>query len=134
MVNTKLKDILAELEQLKLPVGHYVVTGGAVLAAHGIRGTEDVDLVTDPGLYEVLKAKYPEFKEGHLRISEKVEVKNGAISIADNPEKVMARADLIEGFPFVRLTDLIDIKRKKGRPKDLRDVELINDYLLRQVV
>ena len=47
----------------------------------------------------------------------------------ENPDEVIERAEIFHGFKFIRLDDLIRWKEKFGREKDLKDLELIKEYL-----
>jgi hypothetical protein len=43
--------------------------------------------------------------------------------------KLIKEADIIGGFPFIKLEEPAKFKKELGRPKDLKDIKLINDYL-----
>jgi predicted nucleotidyltransferase len=38
------------------------------------------------------------------------------------------RAELIQGFRFIKLEDMIKWKQKMGREKDMQDIELVRKY------
>jgi hypothetical protein len=43
--------------------------------------------------------------------------------------KLIARADIIKGLPFMPLKDLIELKKALGRQKDAADIALIEKHL-----
>jgi hypothetical protein len=44
-------------------------------------------------------------------------------------EKMIKEADIIDGLPFVKLEYLIEWKKFFRREKDLKDIELIEEFL-----
>ena len=42
---------------------------------------------------------------------------------------MISNPDIFEGFPFMTLTDTIEWKRFMNREKDLKDIDLIEEYL-----
>ena len=44
-------------------------------------------------------------------------------------DELIKNADIIEGLPFLPLTELIKFKSELAREKDLRDVELMKIFL-----
>jgi hypothetical protein len=50
-------EIIKEVKSLNLPIGQYVVFGSGPLQIHGIRESNDVDLLVLPGLFEKLKGE-----------------------------------------------------------------------------
>jgi hypothetical protein len=48
-------------------------------------------------------------------------------------KKLIRTADVIRGFPFIKLREFSKFKRELGRQKDLNDIKLINNYLRRKV-
>jgi hypothetical protein len=49
-------NITQKLKELNLPDGSFVVVGSGILAALGLRDTDDIDLVVSPEIYEKFKA------------------------------------------------------------------------------
>jgi len=128
-----------ELRELALPPGEYVVVGGAALMAHGIRDAESINLVVTPTLYQILLLRGWEVVD----IREDFQVlKRGVVEVAPqmttcvgyepNIYDLIANADDVAGFPFMRLSELIKFKRAMGRPQDLKDIKLIIAYLNNQ--
>lgn len=133
-MDKKFKKLLEEFRELDLPDGEYAIYGSGPMAVRGIKSTEDLDVIVTDGLYQELKRKYP-------KDPAKERVKIGEIEIypvwAWNPkmkglEKSLERAELIKGFRYVRLEDLIKWKRKMARPKDFEHIKMIENYLAKQ--
>lgn len=120
-----------------MPLGQYVVFGSGPLAAHGIRETTDVDLFTTTSLYQQLKAEGWEEKElggphGGLHLVSGIYEADdtwhyGAYD--PTPEALIAGAAVIDGVPFAPLLEVLKWKQAFGRPKDIADVRLIEQYM-----
>ncbi len=81
----------------------------------------------DKKVFNLLK-KYPEEEKGKIQIGN-IEIFPAWNAIIDNPEEVMKRAELIDGFKFIILEDLLLWKKKMGREKDFKDIEIIQKFL-----
>lgn len=137
-------NIFERARQLDLPLGEYVVVGGA-MEAHGIRPANDIDVVVTPKLWTKL------LKEGwrvcacerclEMRAAgtKKQIMKADVVDIlseyswfdkyhADTLD-LIKNADVIDGIPFVQLTELLRWKRAAGREKDVQDAVLIEEFL-----
>lgn len=131
-------DIFKKLVELNFPFGEYVVVGGAI-TAHGIRESEDLDILVTPRLYQQLK------KQGFKACTcqECIDTSRVLLSIKDvdilpnlilgdylgDTKKLIEDADIINGFPFIKLEELVKFKRVLGREKDFKDIRLIEQYL-----
>lgn len=126
------------LKELNFPQGDYVVVGGGVLEAHGIRKTDDLDILVTPQLFQKLrlegwlelsmpKLKLKRYLDGPIRkIELYLDVNAGHFH--PTTEELISRSSNIQGFSFLRLEDLLQFKLAYNRPKDLKDVELILNY------
>lgn len=131
-------DIFKKLKELNFPLGEYVVVGGSMMA-HGIREAHDLDILATPKLYTKL------FDEGYeqctceqcLRTS-RLMLNKDNVQVVPNymygnyigdTKELIRTADIINGFPFLKLTEFIKFKRELGRPKDFEDIKLIKAYL-----
>lgn len=121
-----MKDLLQKLKELKIPNYEYAIYGSGPLAIRGIRKAKDLDLFVKEKTYKKLLKKYKEIQPGHIKIG-KIEIFSIKNSYVDNPIYVINKADTIKGFKFIRLTDLIKFKKKLGRKKDYKDIELIKN-------
>lgn len=128
--------IFEKVKNLQLPIGQYVVFGSGPLEAHGIRQCRDIDLFITSELYQKLKSEGWEEKEwpdgdGYYLKKDDIEADDtwhyGDYNPA--PEEIIADAEMIEGIPFAPLDEVRAWKIAFGRPKDIEDVRLIDDYL-----
>lgn len=130
----ELRALLAELDQLNLPTDQYIITSSGSLAARGIREAHDLDIVPSDTLWEKLKSRYPvrriNFKTiniGNIQIlGPGSYFRNSAIA---TPQQQIETADIIDGYKYLNLALLRKFKEALGRDKDLKDVELIDQYL-----
>lgn len=127
-----MRKLLEKFNKLDLPRDQYVIFGSGPLVIRGIREGEDLDVIVYDELFSELKERYSE----ESKHEDKIVLEGGDIeifpargSIVDKAEESIKGADVIEGFRFMNLNDLIRWKTKLGRPKDHRDIELIKNYL-----
>jgi adenosylcobinamide hydrolase len=116
------------LDEWALPHDQYAITTSGALAAHGIREANDLDLIVTPRLWDDLAAEHPN-ESGKIRLGEHVEILGPESLAAVGGRSQIARAIQIDGYPFVLLEDVRDVKVRLGRPKDLADLALIDAYL-----
>ncbi|MFA6446554.1 MAG: hypothetical protein WCW14_04900 [Candidatus Paceibacterota bacterium] len=129
-------NIINEIRKLNLPIGKYSVVGGGALASRGIRESDDVDLIVTEDLYKQLKNDGWEEKEKHPNhfhiYKDNAEAAKNFLHVEGcqlTTDGVIKNSDIIDGVPFMSLNDLIELKQTMGREKDLKDIELINNYL-----
>lgn len=132
-------NLFDELRSLSLPLGQYVVASSAAMMAHGIREAKDIDLVVTPMLYELLELRgwevvdiRPDFRVLRRGLAEAAPHMVTCPGYQPNIIDLIANADIVGGFPFMRLSEIVKFKRAMGRPKDLKDIELIIAYLNNQ--
>lgn len=132
-------NIFAKIKELNFPSGHYIIVGSGILAAKGIRETNDLDIVVTPGLFERCRSEGWEvfpwtkksipgkdwLKKGIVEVYIQLSRKTGGISA----KELLKNAEIIEGIPFITLESLIDFKREYGRPKDFEDIQIIEAYM-----
>lgn len=133
--------IFERVKKLDFLLGKYVVVGGT-MEAHGLRKAKDADLVVTPEFFEELintgcrKYRYRKCSITGERMlkGDKVHIYSeyGYGDYSADPEQIIKDAVIIQGIPFLQLEDLKKWKTACGRPKDLRDIEMINDYLRTQ--
>jgi hypothetical protein len=129
-------DIVSQVKELNLPLGQYLVVGSGVMSVHGIRAHNDIDLLVTEELYQDLKKQGWEV----VQVKPGLEVVRKSIYEASpqmvtlpnyhpNIQDLIARADIINGVAFISVQDLLVFKTSLGREKDLRDIDLIKNYL-----
>lgn len=132
-------DIYKKLKELNFTLGEYVVVGGA-MAAHGIRPANDLDVVVTEKLFKQLQRdgwevceceKCKTYRPRKIMKKESVDIlsdyKLG--SYQPKTEDLIKNADIINGYPFVKLEDLVRFKKELNREKDIKDIELIRKFL-----
>lgn len=129
--------MLNELDKLNLPLGEYVIVSSGALAVRGIREARDLDIIVSDRLWKQLSKNCPVKKEHGI---EKIDVKSDIIEILGEGsafrdpaiasfDELIKTADIIENHPYINLELLKKFKAKMGREKDLKDIELINNFL-----
>ncbi len=123
-----MKELLKKFKKLNLPQDKYAIYGSRPMAIRGIRKAKDLDVAVKNSLFKELLKKYKEIRPGHIKINN-IEIYASWNSYIDNADEVINCADLIDGFKFIKLEDLIKWKNKLGRKKDLKDIALMKKYL-----
>ena len=113
------------LEDSALDKKRYVVTAGGSLLLHGIRTeTRDIDLSCTKALADELVAKgfsvSQRYGKRRIELAEDFEVYE---------ESSLPDFVLIDGIPAMTLDEVIAMKKRMAREKDLRDLELIEKCL-----
>lgn len=124
-------DISKRIKELNLPLGKYVVVGGA-MEAMGIRKANDIDVVVTKDLFDELIRKGWKVHENRMLKSEGVDVfpdYSWRDKYVANTEELIENANVIDGVPYVQLEELLKWKKAAARSKDLKDVELIESFL-----
>lgn len=131
----KFQKLLDELKCLALPSNQYAITSSGTLAIRGIREAQDLDILVSDKLWQELSQKYAVQKTGSFE-----SINIGNIQILGQGSKfrdqgiasvdeLIQKAEIIEDYPFVGLEYVKKFKQNLGREKDLKDIELINQYL-----
>lgn len=130
------EQLLNNVRELNLPKGKYALCGSAPIVVKGIReATHDIDIIVTTDVWEEYDGK-----EGWVKkpsnASEYLEREGKNIELWRdwapgewNVEKLIKDAEIIDGLPYVQLDDILKWKKLHGRPKDLEDVRLIEEYL-----
>lgn len=140
--------LVEDIRSLNFPLGQYAVTGGAVLAVHGIRKNGDIDILVTNELYEQLKrdgweekyipapgvcADFSVLQKGNYEAFtlRGFDSKHYNCDVDYQPDNkvLIESADFIDEVPFITLEDLRMFKIAYAREKDLRDVEMIDAHL-----
>jgi hypothetical protein len=136
------EQILGYLRQLNLPPDGYCLFGGCCLAIRDLRATEDIDLYVTKELY--VKFKESGWQETNepgrlLRVTTEVEgVRVDAFidSIGEGwqpkIQQYLDNPEIIEDYKFMPLSELYEWKTHVRRPKDIRDIKLIDEFWAKQ--
>ncbi|MDF2892234.1 MAG: hypothetical protein K0R80_2601 [Clostridia bacterium] len=118
-------DILQKLKNLKLPKDQYCVMTGAALVLHGVKETtRDIDIGCSERLFDLLLQQGYQLKQ--LKSFEGIII-DDCIEIFRNwqAEKIV----YIEDTPVADICCIMRYKQNLAREKDLKDIELIHEYL-----
>ncbi len=137
----KIEGQLENLRQLGLPPDQYIVVSSGALAVRQIREAADLDVVVTEDLSEKLINKYKvqlnEWGVERIDVGNDIEILNPSQSLFGGSklvplEEMMSEADLINGIKFINLKHLRIVKEQLGREIDMKDIQLIDDYLASQ--
>jgi hypothetical protein len=129
-------DLFQRVKELKLPIGKYALFGSAPLGIRGLKDCHDIDIIVAEDLWNEYKEKDWEIKvmpHGSQYLwNDEIELwkdwKPGQWDI----QKLIGKAEMIDGLPFVKLEYVVEWKRQNGREKDLKDIETIEKFLREQ--
>jgi len=131
-------EIVDKVKSLSLPKGSYIVFGSCPMAAHGLRKSNDIDLLISPALRNKLKtAGWRQVNKGpndKPLVWDVFEAHDSWSFSAYKPtlSELLGRAQDIDGVPFASMEDVRLWKLASGRPKDIEDLKLIKNYYNRQ--
>lgn len=129
------EEIIAKVKELNLPKGSYVVFGSCPMAAAGIREANDIDLLVSEEIFKQLqKAGWRTKNKGpkdNLLVKNVFEAHPKWDFSSYNPTltQLLLTANFIDEIPFAALEEVQKWKAAFGRPKDLKDIKLIDKYL-----
>jgi len=119
-------DIINRLEDLNFDKSGYWVLAGSAMVLHGIRPeTHDIDMGCTKEFADELETEgYPTvvMPDGTRRITyaEDVEIFE---------DWIFDRVMFVDEIPVISLEGLLEMKRSLGREKDMRDVQMIEEFL-----
>lgn len=118
------QEFMEKLEKLDLPRSEFLILSGGSLLLRGLReATADMDIcVSEKLAAELDLASCPRDKDGCYVPFEDVQMK------ADMEGRAY---DIIDGYRCQTLEDILERKRKWRRPKDLKDIAVIEEWLKR---
>ena len=120
------EQIIGKLNSFLYGKDSYWVITGAAMVLYGIREqTHDIDLGCTSQLADLLEEqgflyKYMDDGGRWFKIGEDIEVFENWIE-----DEIV----FLDEIPVLSLKGLVEMKRKLGREKDLRDISLIREYL-----
>jgi hypothetical protein len=125
--------LFEQVKALNLPLGKYALFGSALLGVRGLKQCHDADII-------VLEDIFKEYEEKGWKMKEMPHgskfLCNGDIELWQdwfpgewNIEQLISNAEVIDGLPFVKIEEVIKWKKLNGREKDLKDIELAEQFL-----
>ncbi len=118
----KRQEFIERLESFGWPKSEYMIRSGGSLLLRGLREeTADFDLCVSKELAEKLHLEqYPQDEVGSYVPFEDVQMK---------PTLGKYPFDIIDGYQCETLESILALKRELMRPKDLRDIAVIEEIL-----
>ena len=118
----KKQEFVDKLNSFGFPRNEYVILSGGSLLLRGLREeTADFDLSASEALVKSLDLKNcPKDEVGCYVPFEDVQMK---------PDMERRTFDMVEGFQCQTLEDILALKRRLMRPKDIKDIEAIENFL-----
>lgn len=132
------KKLFQMVKDFKFPPSEYAIMGGGPLGIRGLRRASDIDMMVSEKLWEELKEKYTPFIEKgteKIRINDDFEIFwKDSFKKVEQPRdpssfEQIDTADTIDSLSFVNLEIVLYYKKKYTREKDIKDIELIENYL-----
>ena len=127
---------LEELKLLHLPTNEYVVVGVCCFAIYNLRDTADIDILVTKELWDELVFKHPITQHENYQ---SINIKNveilGGVNPAWTPNgfidvlNIILNSKQINNINYASLEYIKHVKLKLNRPKDLIDIELIDEFL-----
>lgn len=116
---------IAVLEEMGLPKDEYVILSGGSLLMRGLRETTaDVDIkMTKRLAREINLYDCPQDEGGYYQPFENVQATDDFGEI---------EFDIVDGYQCEILESILAFKKEKMRPKDLKDIEKIEEALKRK--
>lgn len=131
---TSRRSTIEMVQRLALPAHEYVVIGGGVMEALGLRDTNDVDIVVSSELYSAYTSKgwkeYIQDDGKHILSHHGYQLMETYVGKKLND--LFPRSFEKDGVRFMSVEDLIACKRKIGRQKDIDDIKLLNEHLAKR--
>ena len=135
--------IIQTMKKLQLPNGHYAVFGSGLLDVLGLKQARDIDVVVTKKLFTMLSStgewELFTYADGYAGLRDEAHMielfyqsSMPYCSEEDIGGGMIHNSIAIDGVQFVRLADILRWKQAMGRPKDIRDVQLIEQFLSSQ--
>lgn len=127
--------IIKRLQTLQLPPEEFVVIGSGVLDALELRESDDIDLAVSDTLFDQLKQRRgwrSMYKEGEeYLINGQAEAWHGWSGGPPQHsfDELYADSLVVNGIHFANPRFVIGWKRQRSAPKDLTDINLLEEYL-----
>ncbi len=128
--------IISILQKIGLDKDQFAVFGSGPMCVRGWRDFHDLDLLVKEGVFEQLRKDNEVAVAGSgdeciKKIVDGVEIEffYGWHPGEWDAKMLIERADIIDGYRFVRLEDVVKWKKIKGREKDWNDIKIIEEKI-----
>ena len=133
---TKNELLFKKVKKLNLPLGSYALFGSAPLGVRKLKECNDIDIIVTPELWETCLNKNWIVKESENRPVCLVVDGDNDIELwkewgpgSWDILSLISEAELLDDLPFVKLETVLKWKKLNAREKDLKDVEIIENFL-----
>lgn len=131
----KNQELFKRVKELNLPIGEYAIFGSGPMGIRNLREMHDIDIIVSDRIFNEYSNKqgwkikeiygYRDWlKNDNLEIEMGRDWHEGW-----DVEGMIREAEIIDGLLFVKLEYLIEWKKFYGSEKDLKDVEIIENFL-----
>lgn len=121
------------MKNIGLPAGSYAIFGSGPMGVRGIRDCGNMDVVVTDELFDEYRGMsgwdLKDSRDDEYLLNNGIFLWKGWGPGEWNVKQLIEDAEMIEGLPFVRLSDVLKWKKLSGREKDLKDIKLIESYL-----
>lgn len=129
-----MQELFKKLKELNLQKEKFAIFGSGPMGIRDLKEIGDLDIILPENIFNDLK-KRPDFKLDKKKSGNEYLKKDG-IEFYKNwhpgnwdIDKLIQEAEIINDLPFVKLEDVLKWKKLKMREKDIKDIELIENYL-----
>ncbi len=132
-----MQELFKKLKELNLPKGKFAVFGSGPIGIRGLREIGDLDVIVAEDIFNDFE-KRPDFELDQKKSGNEYLKKDGIEFYKNwhpgdwNINKLIQDAETIDDLPFVKLEEVLKWKQLKGRDKDIKDIEIIENYLKKQ--
>ncbi len=135
--------LIQRLKELNLPKDKYVLIAGGAMVMHGLRKkTNDLDISVDPDLFQkildgkhkfgAIELKPPEYIKGGFKKNAIIRIAND-VEISSGGKSLISRSPVeTDGVRHQSLRDIYGFKKKLNRPKDQKDLEVLENAIARE--
>lgn len=128
------EELFEKVKRLNLPIREYALFGSAPMGVRELKECHDIDIIVTEDLFEKFKGD-PDWQLKLMDDSSEY-LENDSVELWKNwgpgewdIGKLIKEAEFINDLPFVKLNYLIQWKKLNAREKDLKDIEVVENYL-----
>ncbi|MCL4400344.1 hypothetical protein M1506_03695 [Patescibacteria group bacterium] len=129
-------ELFERVRDIGLPAGGYAIFGSGPMAVRGLRDCRDIDVIVIAEVFDEYKGAsgwdIKELNDVEYLFRNDVELWKEWGPGEWDIKQLIEDSEVIEGLPFVRLTEVLKWKKILKREKDLKDIEILEAYFKRQ--